>query len=235
MSALRLLPVWGMFLLSCPFWGFFSTRLRTIRSPLFLGFALLTAGNIGMATLQPGDNANQIGYAAVAGIGLGAPIILLITGVQLAIPHNLIATGTAVANTSRAIGGTVIVAACSAAFTNQLATKLPAYIAHAAALAGLPMSSITSLVGAMATNDQAALASVPGISPNIILASVSAAQQAYADSIRLVYIIAAPFGIVGCICCVLLGDVKKTMTYRVDAPIEDLQTKHHRDTAEQKA
>lgn len=185
-----------------------------------------------MATLQPGDSANQIAFAALGGVGFGGPLVLLVTGTQLCVPHRLLATATAVINTTRAIGGSFITAACSTAFTNQLASKLPAYIARAAELAGLPPSSIAEFVGALATNDQAALASVPGVTPDIILSGVAALQQAMADSLRVIFTICAPFGLLACVLCLFLGDVKGTMTYRVDAPVEDLHAKHEHDAPE---
>lgn len=229
MAAVRLLPFWGFFLVSCPVWGFLSTKFRTIREPLFLGFLLFTAGNVGMATLEPGDNASQLAFAAVAGIGFGSPLILIIAGVQLSTPHQLIATATAVTNSARAVGGTIFTAAYTSALSNSLSTKIPTYIAEAAAKAGLPSSSIAAFVGAVAGRDELALSNIPGVSPSIIQQGFSALEHAYADSLRLIYIIAAPFGIVACLLCLFLGDLNKTMTYRVDAPVEDLHAKLHRD------
>lgn len=207
-------------------WGLLSTKFRTIREPLFLGFLLFTAGNVGMATLQPGDNASQLAFAAVAGIGFGSPLILIIAGVQLSTPHQLIATATAVTNSARAVGGTIFTAAYTSALTTSLTSKLPTYIAAAAAKAGLPSSSIPAFVEAVASGSDATLSTIPGVNPSIIQTGFLAMEQAYADSLRLIYIIAAPFGIVACILCLFIGDLKKAMTYRVDAPVEDLHSKH---------
>jgi hypothetical protein len=41
-----------------------------------------------------------------------------------------------------------------------------------------------------------------------------------------VYIIEAPFGVVACLACFFLGDLKSVMNYSVDAPVEDLRAKH---------
>lgn len=67
---------------------------------------------------------------------------------------------------------------------------------------------------------------MPGVQPAIIGAGVSALLQAFADSIRVVYIIAAPFGALAVIACFFMGDLSKVMNYRVDAPVEDLHAKH---------
>jgi len=213
-------------LLTTVVWGYWSARLRTIRSPLFAGFLLFTAGVIGLATIEPDDSLNSLIFAALAGIGFGAPLILIVTGVQLSTPHHLIATATAVTTSSRAVAATVFTAIYAAAFSTRLGDKLPSYVAAAAQGAGLPASSLEAFIRALTTNDEAALAHVPGASPSVIIAAVAALKQAFADSLRVVYIIAIPFGAVGCILCLFLGDMKKTMNYRVDAPVEDLHARH---------
>ena len=180
-----------------------------------------------MATIEPDDNLNSLVFAALAGIGFGAPLILIVSGVQLSTPHHLIATATAVTTSSRAVAATVFTAIYTAAFSTRLGDKLPIYIAAAAQEAGLPATSIKAFIGALTTNDKAALAQIPGVSPSIIEAALVALKQAFADSLRVVYIIAVPFGTVACILCLFLGDMKMTMNYHVDAPVEDLHAKSH--------
>ena len=227
LSVARIEPFWVGFLLSCPIYGYISTKFRMLRLPLFVGFLLFTAGIVGFATIQPDENFRPLAFAALAGVGIGAPLILIVSGTQLSTPHQLIATATAVTVSSRSVGATVFTAIYAAALNSGLTSKLPTYIAEAAATAGLPTSSIPAFVGALAGDDQAALAAVPGVTPAIIAQGVSALHHAYADSLRVIYIIAAPFGILACVLCFFLSDLKKTMTYRVDAPVEDLHAKHH--------
>jgi hypothetical protein len=164
-------------------------------------------------------------------LGFGAPLILIVSGVQLSTPHRLIATATAVTTSSRAVAATVFTAIYSAALNTRLTTNLPNDIAAAALKAGLPASSLEAFVAALAGSDTAALPQIPGVTPAIIAAGVGGLKQAYADSIRVVYIIAAPFGAVACIMCLFLGDLRKTMNYAVDAPVEDLHAKHHHDAS----
>lgn len=100
----RAQPYWIACMLTTVCFGYASTKLRSIRGPLSVGFLLLTAGIIGLATIQPGQNANPIGFAALAGLGFGGPLVLIIAGVHLSTPHHLIATATAVVTSSRAVG-----------------------------------------------------------------------------------------------------------------------------------
>ena len=200
--------------------------MRTIRVPLFTGFLLFTAGIVGFATIEPGDSLSSLAFAALAGIGFGAPLILVISGVQLSTPHHLIATATAVTTSSRAVAATVFTSIYAAAFSTRVDNKVPSYVPSAALAAGLPASSVEAFMKALTANDTAALEKIPGVSPSIIAASVAALKQAFADSVRVVYLIAVPFGVIACIACFFIGDMKKTMNYRVDAPVEDLHAKH---------
>ena len=98
---------------------------------------------------------------------------------------------------------------------------------------------------------------MPDVTPVVIAAGVAALKQAMADSIRVVYMIAAPFGALACIgtcddynpslrtmkdsmisvsdhnglysnltlACLFIGNLSKSMNYRVEAPVEDLHAK----------
>lgn len=220
-------PFWVACGLSTVVYGYASTKLQTIRFPLFVGFLIYTAGIVGLATIQPGDSTSAIAFGGLAGIGMGAPLVLVIAGVQLSTPHHLIATATAVTTSSRAVSATVFTAIYGATLTTRLEKDIPSYVAKAALSNGLPKTSLEAFVGALADNDAAALRHIPGVTPTIIGAGVAALKHAFADGLRAVYIIAAPFGALACISCFFLGDLKATMNYHVDAPVEDLHAKNH--------
>lgn len=205
--------------------GCLSTKFRMIKEFLCLGFLVFTAGIVGLATVQPDKSANPVVFSGLAGAGFGFLIVLIVTSVQLSTPHHLIATATALTVSSRAVGATVFTAIYTASFGDRFKVKLPAYVAEAALKAGLPLTSVKPFVEALAANNKPALLKIAGVNPQIIRAGVVALKQAFADSIRVIYIIAAPFGIVACIACLLKGDMKKTMNYRVDAPLEEMKAK----------
>ena len=204
-----------------------SSKFRTVRVPLFVGFAIFTAGAGSLASIQPGDNFQQLALVALVGIGFGGPLILVITGVQLSTPHKLLATATAITTSSRAVAIAVFTPIYSAALNERIAVNLPKQVGAAALNAGLPQNSLSAFITALSSNDEAALAQISGVTPAIIAAGVSGLKQAYADSIRVIFYIALPFGLIACIACLFLGDLHKTMNFRVDAPIEDLHAKHH--------
>lgn len=224
-------PYYVCCLLSTPVWGFIGTRFRRVKEPLAVGFLISTAGVVGLATIQTDDDTKTLIFAGLSGIGFGALIILILSIVQLSTPHHLIATATAVTVSSRAVAASVFTAIYVAAFSQRLKEKLPSYVGAAAAKAGLSPQSLKAFVTALAANDQAALLQVQGVTPQIISAGVAALKSAYADSIRVVYIIAAPFGVAAAISCWFIADMRPTMTYKVDAPIENLTTKASRKIA----
>ena len=166
-------------------------------------------------------------FRSLAGLGFGAPLVLIIAGVQLSTPHHLIATATAVTTSFRAVAATVFTAIYAAALSTRLASYIPNYIAAGAISAGLPKASVIEFVEALASDNATAVALVPGVNPVIIGAGIAALKQALADGIRVVFLIAAPFGAVACIACFFIGDLSKVMNYHVDAPLEVLHAKHH--------
>ncbi|KAJ9633594.1 hypothetical protein H2204_006800 [Knufia peltigerae] len=226
-------PFWVACGLSTVFWGYIATKFRTIRVPLFFGFFIFTAGIVGIATTQPNTSTNLVIFAGLTGIGFGAPLILVIAGVQLCSPHDLFVTATAVMTSARGVGASIFIAIYAAALDNRLETKIPAYVAKAALTAGLPVASVQLFVDALAGGDNAGLTKIPGVTSPIVAAGVAALKQAYADSLRVVYMIAAPFGAVACIACLFIMDFKKTMNYRVDAPVENLHAKVHMSSHEE--
>ena len=223
--AARQQPYWLGCLFSTPIWGLISTRLRRTKEPLAVGFLIFTGGIVGLATVQPDDDTNSLIFASLAGIGFGALIILILASIQLSVPHELIATATAVTVSSRSVAAAVFSTIYVTAFSTQLKEKLPSYVAKAAAKAGLPGASISTFVAALAAKDEATLLHIEGINPQIIQAGAAALKQAYADSMRVVFIIAAPFGVLAAISCWFIADLRKTMNYKVDAPLEHLTTK----------
>lgn len=98
-------------------------------------------------------------------------------------------------------------------------------MAKAALAAGLPAASLPDFIAALAQGDAAKLVDVAGVSPLIIQQGVTALKHAYADSLRVVFIIAVPFGVVACVASWFLGDLRQTMNYHVDAPVEKLRIK----------
>lgn len=187
----------------------------------------MTGGLVGLATTQPGDSTKAIVFSGLVGLGFGAPLALIIAGVQLSTPYHLIATATALTTSTRAVAAAMFTAIYSAVVSNRLDNYIPSYVAKAAVRAGLPITSVPAFVEALASNNVTALPHIPGVTPLVIGSGVNALKHAFADGLRAVFMIAAPFGALACIACFFLGDMKAVMNYHVDAPMEDLHAKNH--------
>ena len=164
--------------------------------------------------------------AGVAGLGFSGLIILILTATQLSVPHSLITTATAITVSARSVAASASAAIYIAIFSPRVKSRLPAYVAQAVIVAGLPQSSVPAFVGDIALGNIAGLSSIPGATPAIIIAGIAAYKQAFVDSARIIYIIAASFGALAVLLCVFMGRMRDRMDYRVDAPVEVLHAKH---------
>jgi hypothetical protein len=182
---------------------------------------------VGITTIEPDDSVNAIVFSTVAGIGWGSPLILVIAAVQLATPHHIFITATAVTAASRALAGTIFTAVLTAVLNNNLASKLTPYITKAALKNDLPKSSIPAFVAAIEAKNSTTLAAIPGTTQAIINAGLFAQKKAYAESLRTVFIITLPFGLLACVACLFMSDLREEMNYIVDAPLEHLTAKHN--------
>lgn len=206
--------------------GFVSTRLRTIRWLLMFGYLMFSVGVGCMISVRPGDSTNALVFNGLAGLGLGAPLALVFSAVQLAVPHSVLATATALVASSRAIGISVFTAIFTVALNESMASKQAKWIPPAAIAAGVPSSVISEFVTDI-TSGNTNVSSIPGVTPQMVQAGKLAAQNATADALQNVFAIALPFGIIAIPMAYFLGSYKKTMNYIVEAPMEELHAKPH--------
>ena len=81
---------------------------------------------------------------------------------------------------------------------------------------GLNKMQAKLMVEAMANEDwQAYAPKVPGVTPTILKACLLARQYAYANALQLVWYTTIPFGVIGCLLCLGLPNIKKYMTNKV--------------------
>ncbi|VUC25019.1 unnamed protein product [Clonostachys rosea] len=218
--AVRLIPFWLASGLSTMAFGWFSTKFRTIKYPLAVGYLIYLAGMVGFSTIQPGHNANAVAFAIVSGLGFGGPLILIFSGVQLCVPHSLLATATALCTSVRSVAGVVFTTIYSAIYSSRISSNISSYVSKAVTEAGLPTESIGPFTTALTNADAQNLSQVKGVNDTIIRTGEAAMKNAYADSLRYSFIIAAAIGVIGFILCFFIGDLKSTMNYQIDAGLE---------------
>ena len=189
-----------------------------------------TVGTGALVAVNPGKGAAQLVSSGIAGFGFGAPLILIVAGVQLIVPHHLIGTASALLTSARNVAGTIFTAIFSKAFSEHFAINAPREVTAAAVKSGVPSASIPVFVTAVIAGEQEALAKMQGVTDLAIAQAFAALKQSYADSLRCVYYIAFPFGVVAVVGCFFLGSLKKLMNYHVDAPVEELHAKRNGNT-----
>ncbi|KPI34535.1 putative transporter [Cyphellophora attinorum] len=204
--------------------GYISTRLRTIRWPLMFGYLMFVVGIGAMISVRPGQGLNALIFNAIAGLGLGAPLALVFTAVQLAVPHSVLATATALVASARAIGISVFTAIFTVALNESMASKRANRLPPAAEAAGVPPAVIPEFITAIVSGNSS-VTTIPGVTTQMISAGVLASQNATADALQIVFAIAVPFGVIAIPMSYYLGSYRKTMNYIVEAPIEELHSK----------
>jgi hypothetical protein len=204
--------------------GYISTRYRTIRWPLMFGYLMFTIGVGCMISVRPGQGINALVFNALAGLGLGAPLALVFTAVQLAVPHSVLATATALVASARAIGISVFTAIFTVALNESMASKQAKWIPPAAVAAGVPSSAIPEFVAAIASGNSS-VSAIPSVTTQMIQAGILASQNATADALQIVFAIALVFGVIAIPMAYYLGSYRNTMNYVVEAPMEELHAK----------
>ena len=158
-----------------------------------LAFGSFALHNALMASLNTSTSKNPLGYAIFLGLGLGTALNALVVVAQLSTPPELISITTGLMIATRSFGVTVALSIYMAIFSSTLTQNMPVKVASATIPLGLKPSYVGQLLGALTTGKTAALADIPGITPNMLAAAGLAIKQSYAISFRYVWVTAAAF------------------------------------------
>lgn len=152
------------------------------------------------------------------GFGVGSVLVPAATVAVTVTPDTAIATCVALSLTIRAVGGSIGYAIYYNVFINKLTPKLPAYVAEWAIKAGLPIADAPLFVETF-FGAPTKIASVPGVTAEIIEAATIGTRWAYADSLKYVWLTSIAFGVCAIVACLFIGNITKYMTNRVAARI----------------
>ena len=192
-TALEYSIAWYVCIVAALLAGVYCSRTKQIRLPIMFSFACMAVFWGLMASTNTSTVRQPWGYAVLYGFAIGVTLNILVVLAQLAVPPEFIATASGLMLGTRAAGGVVSIAAANAILHGALNSNLGPKISHAALSLGLPQSSLGQLIGALTSNDDAALQRIPGITPEIIGASVAALKDAYVVGFRNIYIMTAAF------------------------------------------
>ncbi|KAI0407135.1 major facilitator superfamily domain-containing protein [Xylaria palmicola] len=200
----------------------YATRFKDLQSPLLVTFTIFLVVTISYANITPTWNAPQLGLGVLAGIGQAGPLTLLVACVQFTAPHAFLSTATGLAFSARAIGGAFGSAVLNAIINGRLSGHYAPAVSKAAVDAGLPESSITSLLQAIDAGDVGSNA-VEGANAAVWAAAVKESQWQYAHAYRLAWSSVIPFVVLAIVAVGLLKGVKELMTEKVEATVEHVE------------
>ncbi|KIX06978.1 uncharacterized protein Z518_04954 [Rhinocladiella mackenziei CBS 650.93] len=201
--------------------GLFIWKTKSVRIPTmsgFLGFLLFFILAATSTTSTP--EANFWGYMVVLGAGLGLLLTTLVVAAQFSTPPGLIAITSGLVLAVRSLGAStglvIFQAVFSAGFSKNLAPK----IAAATLSLGMPETSLAPLIGGLTSGDTAAVAKIPGVTPEIIAAAGLALQETYHLAFSYVWAAAASFTFLAFVGAGFLRDPKDEFTSTIDAPLD---------------
>lgn len=135
--------------------------------------------------------------------------------ISYAAPDEFVGTVGALSLSVRFLGGSIGTSIFFNVFNNKFAANFPKYVGEAAVRSGADKAIATNLVLAYASGVAGAPAKVAGVTDAMLAATQYASQMAFAESLKWVWITTIPFGIVSCICCVCLPNIRKFMTSKI--------------------
>lgn len=192
-TALEYSIAWYVCIVAALLAGVYCSRTKQVRLPIMFSFACMIVYWGLMASTNTSTINQPWGYAVLYGFAIGVTLNVLVVLAQLSVAPEFIATASGLMLGTRAAGGVVSIAVANAIFHGALDHDLGPKISQAALSLGLPQSSLGALIGALTSEDDAALQKIPGITPQIIGASVAALKDAFMVGFRNVYIMTAAF------------------------------------------
>lgn len=143
----------------------------------------------------------------------------MLTSSSYAAPDEFVGTVGALSLSVRFLGGSIGTSIYFNVFLNKFTSNLPTYVGAAAVASGADMELTTNLVLAYASQVPGAAAMVPGATQAMVAATQYASQVAYAESLKWVWYTTIPFGVVSCICCAFLPNIRRFMTSKIAVDI----------------
>ncbi|KAL2795242.1 major facilitator superfamily domain-containing protein [Aspergillus keveii] len=199
-------------------------KRRMLRWPLVVSYVFITLFFVLMAPISLTDSNNVWGYAVILGAGIGICLTLAVTTAQISAPPELIALTSGLVIAMRAFGAAVGLAIYTAIFNAKLPGAVGSKVAAAVMPLGLSPDALEPFIGALMSNDQELLMSLPDVNPAILGAGAHAMREGYLVAFRYIYITAAAIGVAGITAAACIIDPKDAFTLHVDAPVESDST-----------
>ncbi|GAA5869827.1 hypothetical protein JCM8547_005853 [Rhodosporidiobolus lusitaniae] len=213
----RLLPFFLVIFVVAPGMSYYSTRYKDLKGPLCVGFACFAVATIGFAMSRL-NGGMATAFNAVAGIGFSAPLILLMSVVQLSAPPLFIGVASALTISIRTLGGSVGYAIAEAIYGALTNDQIPAAILDAVVPLGFDPSNLGGLIVGLSTGQ--GLDTLPGATGQVLGAASAAMKSVEVHGYKIVWFAFLPGSIVAAIGCALLKNPKDRMNWVTDAPLK---------------
>ncbi|KAK7702842.1 hypothetical protein SLS64_009453 [Diaporthe eres] len=200
--------------------GWYISWQKALRGAMILGFMCFTAFYGAMIGVNEGSSKEMWGLAVILGWGLGTVLTSLVTAAQFGTPPELISLSAGALLCVRTFGASISLPINNAIFNSQIQKHLGPGITAAVLPLGLSPDVLGRFIEALSANNKAALARIPGVTPEIIQAGVHALQAAYVSSFRIMWIMPLVLSVLALSSCLFLANPREEFTMHVDAPVE---------------
>ena len=200
----------------------FSKKIGHQRWQVFGAIALQTACVGAMSTATVDNPAKSIVLTVIISMCTSLVILNCLVMIGFGIlSQDDIGTAAGLAGTARLLAGAIAIAIFGNVSSNKYRGNLPSYVTKAVAKLNVPASSMKALIAAAGSNTAAAYAKVPGLTPQVRAAAVSANKEAYLSGAHLSYEVALAFGLCGCIAAFFIPSINERVYTRRTVALQE--------------
>ena len=198
-----------------PIAGWVFIRVGHARWVLTTTVFLLSVVSGAQAIVTPTSNIASTILTALIGGLVAAATVITTTMIQLGVPHEFIGVATGLAITMRSVGGSVATTIYSTVLSSRFKSYLVTDAAGPLAAAGVNPESVGPIIAALLSGS-AHDPVLAGLSPEVLGLAAQGIKEAFAHSLRIVYLVSIAFGVIGTICVSFSKNVDHLMTKKIE-------------------
>ena len=198
-------------------------KLGNVRRQILIGLAVQTLFTALYALGVPDHKAAWMAFQFFGMMCFAWIVLACYVIVGLNVPHRQLGLATGLVGTFRNSGGSVGTSIFTTIQNSVLNAQLGPRVTKAALANGFPAEYLSQLIPAVANSANIgpeALASVPGLTPAVMAASLQALKDAYAYAYQRVFLSTIPFGVIAFVAALFITDVSKYLTNQTAVHME---------------
>lgn len=178
-------------------------KIKHIHLQLLVAIVIQTIFTAAMAAITPDRVAMGIVFQALANLPFAWVTIIAYVTASLHVPHRDLGLALGLLGSFRFLGGAVGTTVLSTILNNKVAVTLPDRVIDAVVPLGVSLQQVPALLGALASENQTAIAALPS---NVVAAALEAEKWGWNDAFKITWLATIPFGVIGCIAAVFVAD-----------------------------